>query len=96
MSLGERNKPCPPSAVAAVSKDTRVRVDGCSKIIATDLPLNNCGTALTLRAGVDNVLDKDYRHHLGGYNRVKNSEIDVMQRLPSEGVSAWAEISYNF
>ena len=53
-------------------------------------------TALTLRAGIDNVLDKDYRHHLGGYNRVKNSEIDVMQRLPSEGVSAWAEISYNF
>ncbi|GHF00218.1 TonB-dependent receptor [Thalassotalea profundi] len=53
-------------------------------------------SALTLRAGVDNVFDKDYRHHLGGYNRVNNSEIEVMQRLPSEGVSAWAEVSYNF
>lgn len=53
-------------------------------------------SALTVRAGVDNIFDKDYRHHLGGYNRVKNTEIGVMQRLPSEGVSAWAEVSYSF
>jgi iron complex outermembrane receptor protein len=51
---------------------------------------------LTLRAGVDNVLDKEYQNHLGGYNRVKGSDIPVMERLPSEGVSAWAEVTYSF
>ena len=51
---------------------------------------------LTLRAGVDNLLDKEYQNHLGGYNRVKETEIPVMTRLPSEGMSAWAEVTYSF
>ena len=51
---------------------------------------------LTLRLGVDNIFDKNYQNHLGGYNRVKGSEIAVMSRLPSEGVSAWAEVTYSF
>jgi len=51
---------------------------------------------LTLRAGVDNLLDREYQNHLGGYNRVKETEIPVMSRLPSEGVSAWAEVTYSF
>ena len=51
---------------------------------------------LTLRLGVDNILDKNYQNHLGGYNRVKGTEIAVMSRLPSEGVSAWAEVTYSF
>lgn len=50
----------------------------------------------TLRGGVDNVLDRNYQNHLGGYNRVKGSEIPVMERLPGEGVSAWVELSYSF
>jgi len=51
---------------------------------------------LALRLGVDNLLDKNYQNHLGGYNRVKGTEIPVMSRLPSEGVSAWAELTYSF
>ncbi|MCW8834676.1 MAG: TonB-dependent receptor [Colwellia sp.] len=51
---------------------------------------------LTLRFGVDNLLDKNYQNHLGGYNRVKGTEIPVMSRLPNEGVSAWAEATYSF
>lgn len=51
---------------------------------------------LTLRLGVDNLLDKNYQNHLGGYNRVKGTDIPVMSRLPSEGVSAWAEATYSF
>jgi iron complex outermembrane receptor protein len=51
---------------------------------------------LTLRLGIDNVFDKNYQNHLGGYNRVKGTEIAVMSRLPSEGVSAWAEVTYSF
>ncbi|MDO6445073.1 TonB-dependent receptor [Colwellia sp. 1_MG-2023] len=51
---------------------------------------------ITLRAGVDNVFDKEYRNHLGGYNRVKGTDISVMDRLPSEGISGWAELTYTF
>ncbi len=51
---------------------------------------------LAVRLGVDNVLDKNYQNHLGGYNRVKGTDTPVMSRLPSEGVSAWAEITYSF
>ena len=51
---------------------------------------------LALRFGVDNLLDKNYQNHLGGYNRVKGTDIAVMSRLPSEGVSAWAELTYSF
>jgi len=51
---------------------------------------------LTLRFGVDNLLDKSYQKHLGGYNRVKGTDIAVMSRLPQEGVSAWAEATYSF
>ncbi|NQY88530.1 MAG: TonB-dependent receptor [Colwellia sp.] len=51
---------------------------------------------LALRLGVDNILDKNYQNHLGGYNRVKGTETAVMSRLPSEGVSAWVEVTYSF
>lgn len=51
---------------------------------------------LTLRLGIDNLLDKNYQNHLGGYNRVKGSDIPVMSRLPREGISAWAEATYSF
>ena len=51
---------------------------------------------ITLRAGIDNVFDKEYRNHLGGYNRVKGSDIAEMDRLPSEGMSGWAELTYTF
>jgi len=51
---------------------------------------------LTVRLGIDNVLDKNYQNHLGGYNRVKGTETPVMSRLPSEGISAWAEVTYSF
>lgn len=51
---------------------------------------------LAVRFGVDNILDKNYQDHLGGYNRVKGTDIPVLSRLPSEGVSAWAEVTYSF
>ena len=50
----------------------------------------------TVRGGVDNLLDREYQNHLGGYNRVKEVETPVMTRLPSEGVSAWIEATYSF
>jgi len=50
----------------------------------------------TVRGGVDNLLDREYQNHLGGYNRVKEVDTPVMTRLPSEGVSAWIEATYSF
>jgi iron complex outermembrane receptor protein len=50
---------------------------------------------MTLRMGVDNVFNKNYRNHLGGYNRVKGTGTQVMARLPSEGLSAWVELTYS-
>ena len=52
--------------------------------------------ALVIHGGIDNVLDKAYRNHLGGYNRVQNSDVLLMDRLPEEGRSLWAELSYSF
>ncbi len=51
---------------------------------------------LALRFGIDNILDKNYQNHLGGYNRVKGTDTPVMSRLPREGISAWAEATYSF
>ena len=51
---------------------------------------------LSLRAGIDNLLNREYQNHLGGYNRIEETEILAMFRLPSEGLSAWAEITYSF
>ncbi len=50
----------------------------------------------TIRGGVDNLLDREYQNHLGGYNRVKEVDTPVMTRLPSEGMSAWIEATYSF
>ena len=51
---------------------------------------------VTLRGGVDNLFDREYKNHLGGYNRVKEVGTPVMTRLPSEGLSAWIEATYSF
>ena len=51
---------------------------------------------ITLKAGIDNLLDKDYRSHLSGYNRVNGGEIAQGTRIPGEGISAWFEASYSF
>ena len=53
-------------------------------------------SGVTLRGGVDNLFDREYQNHLGGYNRVKEVGTPVMPRLPSEGLSAWIEATYSF
>jgi len=50
----------------------------------------------TIRGGVDNLFNREYQNHLGGYNRVKETGTPVMTRLPSEGISAWVEATYSF
>ncbi|MEM9255758.1 MAG: TonB-dependent receptor [Pseudomonadota bacterium] len=51
---------------------------------------------LQLAAGVDNLFDKEYESHLGGYNRAGNPDIARGARLPGYGANAFARILYTF
>ncbi len=51
---------------------------------------------LQLAAGVDNLLDKRYEDHLGGYNRVINPDIALGARLPGSGSNIFARLIYTF
>lgn len=53
-------------------------------------------SALELAAGVDNVFDKEYRDHLGGYNRARNPDIGMRERIPGYGTNVFARVSYSF
>lgn len=49
---------------------------------------------LTLSAGVENVLDKTYRPHLNGINRVAGGDLSPGERLPGDGVNAFVQLSW--
>ena len=51
---------------------------------------------LQLAAGVDNLFDKEYFDHLGGYNRAANPDIDRGSRLPGYGTNLFARVLYTF
>ena len=51
---------------------------------------------LQLAAGVDNLFDRKFRDHLGGYNRATNDDIAKGERLPGYGVNAFARVVYEF
>ena len=85
-------------AVAAQSKvsqtNTEKPTSGYGLLnVSTEYSLAN---EIVLRGGIDNLLDRNYQNHLGGYNRVNFADTPVMQRLPNEGISAWLEASFHF
>jgi iron complex outermembrane receptor protein len=41
--------------------------------------------AFDINLGVENLFDKDYQDHLGGYNRVADSDVPLRERLYSKG-----------
>lgn len=51
---------------------------------------------LNISAGVDNMLDKGYRNHLGGYDRIQEKTTGVRERLPSDGANVWMSLRYQF
>jgi len=51
---------------------------------------------LQIAAGIDNVFDREYRPHLGGYNRAPNDDIARGERLPASGVNLFARLMYSF
>ncbi len=57
---------------------------------------NAPGSGFSMTAGVDNILDKFYASHLGGYNRVSNSDVAKGQRVPGDGISAYLNLQYEW
>lgn len=49
-----------------------------------------------LRAGVYNVFDKRYQEHLNGYNRVRDSDIPLGERLPGAGRNFFLQLAHRF
>jgi iron complex outermembrane receptor protein len=52
---------------------------------------------IVLTAGINNLFDREYDNHLGGYNRVRNNP-DIAQgdRIPGVGRSAYVGVSVNW
>lgn len=51
---------------------------------------------LTVHAGIDNLFDRRYQDHLGGYNRVQNPDIPLGERLYGVGRSAYLAVNYQW
>jgi len=53
-------------------------------------------SGLQLRAGIENIFDKDYTQHVAGFNRVTPSDVTFGNRLPGRGINVYANISYSW
>ncbi|MDC9725847.1 MAG: TonB-dependent receptor, partial [Gammaproteobacteria bacterium] len=51
---------------------------------------------ITLTAGVNNLFDREYQNHLGGYNRISDNDINQGDRLPGLGRSAYVGVNVNW
>ena len=51
---------------------------------------------INVSAGVENVLDKTYRPHLNGINRVARSDVAVGARIPGDGINAFIQAEWAF
>ncbi len=57
----------------------------------------NLSSNTLVTAGVDNVFDRDYINHLGGINRAAgNNDLNVGERLPGFGRSAYITVNVDF
>jgi iron complex outermembrane receptor protein len=52
--------------------------------------------ALSMTASVDNLFNRQYRDHLGGYNRAVNPDIAIGERLPGLGRMAFVSMQYQW
>lgn len=49
--------------------------------------------SLNITLGVENIFDKAYQDHLGGFNRVRESDIPVGERIYSEGRNFYVKVN---
>ncbi len=53
-------------------------------------------SGISIRAGVENLLDKTYADPLSGFNRVLNSDVPVGARIPGIGRNFYGKLSYHW
>jgi iron complex outermembrane receptor protein len=82
--------------VSKTNAETTSAGYGLLNLSACYILLESGRTNATLRAGIDNVLDKTYRPHLNGINRVRNSDVAVGGRLPGPGRNFYARLNVEF
>ncbi len=80
-------------AVSAVTNERRTPGYILLNLSARYVPPNS---GFTIRAGIDNLLDKTWRDHLGGINRVSNSDVNQLGRIPGPGRNLHASLSYRW
>jgi len=51
---------------------------------------------LKLSAGVDNVFNREYQEHLGGYNRAANPDLSKGERLSAYGTNMFIRAEFSF
>ena len=51
---------------------------------------------VSIQAGVENLLDKEYTDHLNGFNRVAGNGVDIGDRLPGPGINAFVTLGVTF
>ncbi|TNF33340.1 MAG: TonB-dependent receptor, partial [Gammaproteobacteria bacterium] len=86
-----------------------VFVDAQTHVSATNREQESSGYALanlksqwqvterfTLSAQVENLFDRKYRDHLGGYNRAVNPDIALGERLPGNGRNLFVGMEYSW
>jgi len=52
--------------------------------------------SVRLEVGVENLLDERYADHLGGVNRVAESDLSIGERIPGAGRFAYSSVSWEF
>lgn len=51
---------------------------------------------VTLQAGVDNLFDREYAHHLSGINRAIGGDVPVGSKVLAEGRNLFVKVQYQF
>jgi len=54
------------------------------------------GRFFDIKLGVDNIFNKTYQDHLGGYNRVAGSDVPLRERLYSKGRNYYISLNANW
>src|SRR5690606_23837443 len=57
--------------------------------VSAEIPLRR---GLDFGVGIDNLFDREYLDHLGGYNRAVNPDIAMRERLPGLGRSVYGRL----
>jgi iron complex outermembrane recepter protein len=52
--------------------------------------------SIRVEVGVENLLDKNYADHLGGVNRVGDSDVGIGERIPGTGRFGYASVTWKF